>query len=163
MKIRTNLSRSEILKLENAGFQLPKKYRISPTRLSYTSAPPLDRFGVVVPPNPNSYPSSRQSKTMRRSTTGPSTKQIQMVTSARAIDATILKVTMIPRPGFGCVIMFQSKQTSTQSIYQLTISSMPGCNCPAFKNMISKFCRKQNLFLHCKHLYFIFVKVSNVD
>jgi hypothetical protein len=29
--------------------------------------------------------------------------------------------------------------------------------------MISKFGRKQNLFLHCKHLYFIFMMVSNVD
>jgi hypothetical protein len=79
------------------------------------------------------------------------------------MDITILKVTMIPRPGFSCVIMLQSKSTPIQSIYQLTVSSLPECNCPAFKGMISKFSRKQNLFLHCKHLYFIFVKVSNID
>jgi hypothetical protein len=29
--------------------------------------------------------------------------------------------------------------------------------------MISKFGRKQISFLHCKHLYLIFVKVSNID
>ena len=88
---------------------------------------------------------------------------MQMVASARAMDGTILKVTMIPRPGFGCVIMLQSKPAPTQSIYQLTVSSLPECNCPAFKDMISKFGRKRNSFLHCKHLYFIFVKVSNLD
>ena len=83
--------------------------------------------------------------------------------SARAMDGTILKVTITPRPGFGCVIMLQSKLAPTQPIFQLTVSTLPKCNCPAFKDMISKFGRKQNLFLHCKHLYFIFVKVSNAD
>ena len=41
VKIGTNLTRSEIVKLENAGFQLPQKERITPTRLFNTSAPPL--------------------------------------------------------------------------------------------------------------------------
>lgn len=163
VKIGTNLTRPEILKLENAGFQLPQKERIAPTRLFNSSAPPLDLSRVVVPSNPDSYPSSRQSKTTRRSATAPSTKQMQMVASARAMDGTILKVTMIPQPGFGCVIMLQSKPAPTQSIYQLTVSSLPECNCPAFIDMISKFGRKRNSFLHCKHLYFIFVKVSNAD
>ena len=33
----------------------------------------------------------------------------------------------------------------------------------AFKNMISKCGGKQDLILHCTYLYFIFVKVFNVD
>ena len=88
---------------------------------------------------------------------------MQMVTSARAMDETILKVTMIPRLRFGCVIVLQCKPAPTQSIYQLTVSSMPEYNCSAFKDMISKFGHKRNSFLHCKHLYFIFVKISNLD
>jgi hypothetical protein len=48
-------------------------------------------------------------------------------------------------------------------IYELIVSSLSECNCTALKDMISKFGRKQNSFLHCKHIYFIFVKVSNVD
>jgi hypothetical protein len=79
------------------------------------------------------------------------------------MDETISKVTMIPRLGFGCVFTLQSKLATTQSIYQLTLSSLSECNYPAFKDMISKFGRKQNAFLHCKHLYFIFIKVSNAD
>ena len=46
--------------------------------------------------------------------------------------------------------------------YTYTISLPTHC-CPTFKDMISKLIRKQNYFLHCKHLYFIFVKVSNLD
>jgi hypothetical protein len=74
VKIGTNLTRPEILKLENAGFQLPQKERITP-RLFNTSVTPLDLSGVDVPANPNSYPSSRQSKSTRRSATAPSTKK----------------------------------------------------------------------------------------
>jgi hypothetical protein len=163
IKIGTNLTRPKIVKLENAGFQLLQKERITSTRLFNTTAPPLDLSGVDVPTNPNSYPSSKQSKTTKRFATAPSTKQMQMVASARAMDGTILKVTMIPRPGFGCVLTLQSKPTPIQSIYQLTVSSLPECNCPAFKDMISNFGRKRNSFLHCKHLFFIFVKISNTD
>ena len=162
-KIGTNLTRAEILKLENGRFQRPQKARITPTRLFNTSAPPLDLFGVDVPANSDSYPSSRQSKAMRRYATAPSTKQIKMVAFAQAMDGTILKVTMIPRPGFGCVLTLQSKPAPTQFIYQLTVSSLAECICPAFKDMISKFGCKRNYFMHCKHMYFIFVKVSNAD
>ena len=70
---------------------------------------------------------------------------------------------MIPRLGFSCVIMFLSKLAPTRSIYQLTVRSMPENNHPAFKDMISKFGCKRNSFMHCKHLYFVFVKVFNVD
>jgi hypothetical protein len=59
VKLGTNLTNPEILKLENVGFQLLKKERITPTRLFNTSAPPLDLSGVDVLANPDSYPSSR--------------------------------------------------------------------------------------------------------
>ena len=140
--IGTNLSWPEILNLENAEFQLPKNKRITSTRLFNSSAPPLDLFGVDVPANPDSYPSSRQFKTTKQSATAPSTKQMQVLASARAMDETILKVTMISYLGFGCVIMLQSKSIPTLSIHQLIVNSMPERNCPAFKNMISKFGHK---------------------
>jgi hypothetical protein len=163
VKLGTNLTRLEIINLENAGFQLPEKERITPTRLFNNSAPPLDLSDVDVPPNPDFYPISRQSKSTRRSTHVPSAKQMQMVASAQVMQGTILKVTMIPRPGFGCVINLQSKPAPTQSIFQVIVSSLPECTCPAFKDMISKCFRKRNSFLHCKHLYFLFVKISKLD
>jgi MFS superfamily sulfate permease-like transporter len=123
VKIGTNLTHPEIVKLENAGFLLPQKERITSTRLFNISAPSLDLSGVDVIANPDSYHSSRQSKTTIRSATVPSTKQMQMVASTRAMDETILKVTMIPRPRFGCVLTLQSLQENRQTTTTLTTSN----------------------------------------
>ena len=86
-----------------------------------------------------------------------------MVASAEAMHGTILKLTMIPQPEFGCIITLQSKSEPQPPIYQVTVSSLPKCNCAYFLDMISKFGRKRNSYMNCKHLYYIFVKVSNLD
>ena len=163
VKVGTKLTRQEIDMLENAGFQLPQKERITPTHLFNTSAPPIDLSGVPVPSNPDSYPSVRKSKTVRRSTNQPSSKQMQVVGSAIAMQASILRVTMIPQLGFGCIVTLQSKPSPRNSTYQLTLSSLPDCTCPAFKETMSKFGRQGVPFKHCKHLYFILVNVCSLD
>lgn len=86
-----------------------------------------------------------------------------MVASIQTMDGSILKVIMIPCPGYGCVIMLQSKLAPIQLVYQLPVSSLSKCNCPAFKDLISKFGRNQNYFLHCGHFNFIFIKVCNIE
>ena len=80
-----------------------------------------------------------------------------------ALEASILKVTMIPQPGFGCIISLQSKPSPTDSVYQLTMRSYPDCTCPAFKETMSKFGRRGFAYKHCKHLYYILVKVCALD
>ena len=52
VKVGTNLTRQEIFNLENAGFQLPPKERITPTRLFTNSAPPLDMSQIRIPDSP---------------------------------------------------------------------------------------------------------------
>ena len=47
--------------------------------------------------------------------------------------------------------------------YLVTVSSLFKCNCANFLDMIFKFGRKQNSYLNCQHLYYIFMKVSNLD
>jgi hypothetical protein len=103
------------------------------------------------------------SKLVRRSSSAPSAKQRHMVASAEAMHGTILKLTMIPQLGFGCIITLQSKSKPQPPIYQVTVSSFPECNCAYFLDIISKFGRKQNSYINCKHMYYIFVKVSNLD
>jgi hypothetical protein len=159
----TKLTCPEIVALENAGFQLPSKERVTPTRFFKNSAPPLDLSRVGIPENPNYIPSRRKSKATRYSGTGPSTKRRENVGSARAMHGTILKLTMIPHPGFNCVMMLQSKPPPTDAVYQVTVSSHPECTCAAFKDMIIKFGSRRNSCLNCKHFYYIFVKVSNLD
>ena len=103
------------------------------------------------------------SKVIRRSSSAPSEKQRQMVASAEVIIGTVLKLIMIPQPGFGCIIALQSKSEPQPPIYQVTVSSLPECNCAYFLDMISKFGRTRNFYQNCKHFYYIFIKVSNFD
>ena len=109
VKIGTNLTRSEIFALENAGFQLPPKERITPTRLFTNSAPPLDMSRIHILEHPDFIPATRLSKVVRRSSSAASAKQRQMVAFVEAMHGTVMKLTMILQPGFGCIITLQSK------------------------------------------------------
>ena len=113
--------------------------------------------------NPQQYPRTRKSKSIRRSNSGPSSRQLLNINFAKAMQMSILKVTMISQPGLGCIITLQSKPPPTNCVYQLTISSYPNCTCPAFKEKMSKFGRRGVPFKYCKHLYYIFVKVCALD
>ena len=96
VKIGTNLTRSKIFALENAGFQLPPKERITPTRLFTNSALPLDMSGIRIPDNPDFIPPTRLCKVVQRSSSVPSAKHRQMVASDEAMHGTVMKLTMIP-------------------------------------------------------------------
>jgi hypothetical protein len=163
VKIGTNLTRSEIFALQNAGFQLPPKERITPIRLFTNSATPLDMSRTRVSDHPGFIPPTRLSKLVRRSSSAHLAKQREMVASVEAMHGIVLKLTMIPQPGFGCIITLQSKSEPQPPIYQVTVSSLQECNYAYFLKMISKFGCKQKFYINCKHLYCIFIKVSNLD
>ena len=141
IKIGTNLTRSEIVALENAEFQLPQRERVPLNRSFNNFALPMDFSSLQVPKNPDHFPVTKKSKYVRRSNIGPSSKQLLSINSAMTLEAFILKVTMIPQLGFGYIISLQSKPSPTDSMYQLTVSSYPDCTCPAFKETMFKFGR----------------------
>ena len=116
-----------------------------------------------MPENPYHFPRTRKSKSVQQFNTGPSSKQLLSINSAMALEASILKVSMIPQPEFGCIISLQSKPSLTDCVYQLTVSSYLDCTCQAFKEIISKFGRQGFPYKHCKHLYYIFVKVCALN
>ena len=163
VKIGTNLTHSEIIALENAGFQLPQRERV-PLNRSFNYFVLLVEFSSLqVPENPDHFPGTKKSKCVQQSNIGPSSKQLLSINSAMALEASILKVTMIPQPRFGCVISLQSKPSPTNSVYQLIVSSYPDYTCPTFKETMSKFGRRGFAYKHCKHLYYILVKVYALD
>ena len=55
VKIGTNLTGSEIKALENAGFQLLKRERITPSQFFGNSTLPVDFSTLQVLENPNQY------------------------------------------------------------------------------------------------------------
>ena len=163
VKIGTNLTCSEIVALENAGFQLPQRERVPLNQSFNNFALPVDFSSLQVPENPDHFPGTKKSKSVQQSNTGPSSKQLLSINSAMALEASILKVTMILQPGFGCIISLQSKPSPTDFVYQLTMSSYTDCTCLAFKETMSKFGRRGFAYKHCKHLYYILVKVYALD
>ena len=116
-----------------------------------------------MPENPDHFPKTRKSKSVQQSNIGLSSKQLLSINCTMALEASILKVTMIPQPRFGCIISLQSKPSPIDCVYQLTVSSYPDCTCPAFKETMSKFGRQGFAYKHCKHLYYIFAKVCALD
>ena len=110
------------------------KEHIAPTRLFTNSAPPMDVWnrysGISI-----LHPSDKIVQGCWRSSSAPSVKQRQMVASAEPMHGIVLKLTMIPQPGFGCIITLQSKSKLQPPIYQVTISSYPKCNCANFVDM----------------------------
>ena len=141
IKIGTNLTRSEIIALENARFQLLQKECVPLNRSFNNFALPVDFLSFQMLENPNHFPRTRKFKSVQRSNTGLSSKQLLSINLAMALEASILEVFMIPQSGFGCIISLQSKPSPTDSVYQLTMSSNSDCTCSAFKETMSKFGR----------------------
>ena len=96
VKIGTNLTRSKIVALENVGFQLPQRERVPLNRSFNNFVLSMDFSYLQVPENPDHFPKTRKSKSVRQSNAGPSSKQLLNINSALALEASILKVTMIP-------------------------------------------------------------------
>ena len=90
VKIGTNLTCSKIVALGNAGFQLPQRERV-PLNQSFNSfALPMDFLSLQVLENPNHFPGTRKSKSVRRSNVGLSSKRLLNINFAMALEASIL-------------------------------------------------------------------------
>jgi hypothetical protein len=108
VKIGTNLSKKEILDLENTGFQLPQRAVISPRRLFGSDKLPLNLASFPTPTSADDCPKTRSCKSIRRNNNAPSTKQANNYASALTLKGQICKVTMIPHPGYGCIVTLDS-------------------------------------------------------
>jgi hypothetical protein len=160
VKLGTNLKQCEILALEAAGFQLPQKVPVSPRRLFSTAPSPANLDSVPVPADADRYPGKREGKLVKRTATRPNPQQRLSMGSADSLKAQLRSVTMIPHPGHGCIIALDSMTPPDVTQYHITISSLPGCTCPAFKKTMTNF-RGRSQFSYCKHVYYIFLKVCH--
>lgn len=163
VKIGTNLLKKEILAFQNAGFQLPQRVAMSPRRLFGTRGISVDMNSLPTPEFADDYPKTRSGKSIRRNPKAPTTKQANNCASAITLQGRIKQVTMIPHPGFGCIVTFESGMIPNTHQYMITISLFPECSCPYFKEMLAKSLGKRGQWSHCKHLYYIFNVICNMD
>jgi hypothetical protein len=75
VKIDTNLSRKEILDLEQTGFQLSQRAIISPRRLFGMEELPSNLSSYPIPTSPEKHPKIRSGKNIRRIKNMPTIKQ----------------------------------------------------------------------------------------
>ena len=163
MKIGTNLSKKEVLDFENAGFRLPQRTPISPRRLFGDQGNSVDMSLYLTPDSPDEYPETRSRKTIRRNMKAPTTKHQNNSASAITLRCRIQQVTMIPHPGFGCIVTLESGVVPNSNRYILSTSSFPECSCPYFKEMLAKSLGKRGQWTQCKHLYYVFMITCNLD
>jgi hypothetical protein len=91
VKIGTNLSKKEILDLENTSFQLPQRVVISPRRLFGMDELPFDLTSFPTPASPNEFPKSRSGKSIRRNNNAPSTKQANNCASSLTLKVIFVR------------------------------------------------------------------------
>jgi hypothetical protein len=153
----TNLTRQEILLLQDAGFKLQERPSISPRHMFMLSnlfaAPFFDHPGL---PNPDIHPTTRNSKSIRRNVNAPTAEHRNKWENACNIKGTVLGVTILPFPGLGAIISLESGVEHDKKVYRITISHFHECTCPDFLNMAVVSIRKRAPYVNCKHLYYIF-------
>jgi hypothetical protein len=138
VKIGTNLSRKEIVDLEQASFQIPQRTVISPRRLFGMEELPSDLSSYPIPASPEKHPKIRSGKNIRRIKNAPTTKQANNCASSLILKGQIRKVTLIPHPGFGCIVILDSGVPPKVQQYLITIGSFPDCSYEYFKDMATK-------------------------
>jgi hypothetical protein len=125
VKIKTNLSTKEILDLESVGFQLPQRAVISPRRLFGMEELPFNLGSFFTPTFVDDCPKTRSGKSIRRNNNAPSTKQANNCASSLTLKGQIRKVTMIPHPGYGCIVTLDYGAPPKVQQYLITIGTFP--------------------------------------
>jgi hypothetical protein len=109
IKIGTNLSRKEILDLDNTSFQLPQCVVISSRRLFGMEELLFELSSYPIPTSPNDHPKTRSCKNIRRNKNAPTTKYTNNCTSSLILKNHLRHIKMIPHPGFGYIIILDSR------------------------------------------------------
>jgi hypothetical protein len=152
----------EILDLESAGLQLPQHAVISPRRLFGMEELPFNLASFSSPASPDEFPKTRSGKSIRRNNNILTTKQANNCASSLTLKGHIRKMTMIPHPGYGCIVILDSGAPPKVQQYLITIGTFPECFCEYFKDMATKSLGKRGGWASCKHLYFVFTIIGSL-
>jgi hypothetical protein len=123
---------------------------------------PFNLASFPTPASPDECPKTRLGKSIHRNNNAPSTKQANNCVSSLTLKDQIRKVTMIPHPGFGCIVTLDSGAPPKVQQYLITIGTFPECSCEYFKDMATKSLGKRGGWTSCKHLYFVFIVIGSL-
>jgi hypothetical protein len=86
---------------------------------------PFNLASFSTPVSPDEFPKTRSGKSIRRNNNAPTTKQANNCASSLTLKGHIHKVTMIPHPGFGCIVTLDSGAAPKIQQYLITIGTFP--------------------------------------
>ena len=154
----TNLTKEEILALEEGGFQLQTKdFDMSPRRLFQTSPAVVVTDNISPSPSDgDAHPTKRFGRTIRRLPNAPTVDHRNKWESARNVKATVKNVTPIPYPGYGRIITLDSGIYPKQKTYLVSLCDFLSCTCEDFVTMSSGALGKRKAWVNCKHLYYVY-------
>jgi hypothetical protein len=98
---------------------------------------PFDVASYPTPTCPDDHPKYK-GKNIRRNKKAPTTKHSNNCASTLTLKGCLRHVTMIPHPGFGCIVTLDLGVVPKIQQYMITIGSFPNCSCPYFKEMVTK-------------------------
>ena len=162
VKIGTNLSKKEILQLESAGFQLPQRAVISPRGLFGMEELPFSLASFPSPANADDFPKTKSGKSIPKNNNAPNIQHANNCAFNLTLNGQIRKVTMIPHPGYGCIVTLDSRALPKVQQYLITIGTFPECSYQNFKDMATKSLEKHGRWASCKHLYFVFTVIGSL-
>jgi hypothetical protein len=123
---------------------------------------PFNLASFSTPASADESPETRSDKSIHRNNNTPTTKQANNYASSLTLKGHIRKVTMIPHPGYGCIVTLDSRALSKVQQYLITIGTFPECACEYFKDMATKSLGKYGGWASCKHLYFVFTNIGSL-
>jgi hypothetical protein len=88
--------------------------------------------------SPDEFPKTRSGKSIRRNNNTPTTKQVNNCASSLTLKGQIRMVTMIPHPGYGCIIILDFGAPPKVQQYLITIGTFPEYSGEYFKDMATK-------------------------
>jgi hypothetical protein len=123
---------------------------------------PFNLASFPTPISANECPKTRSGKSIRMNNNAPTMKQANNCASSLTLKGQICKVTMIPHPGYGCIVTLNFGTPLKVQQYLITIGTFPECSCEYFKDMATKSLGKRGGWTSCKHLYFVFTVIGNL-
>jgi hypothetical protein len=124
---------------------------------------PLDFSSYPTLVSLDDHPKTRSGKNIQRNKNASTTKHTNNYASFPNLKGHLYQVTMIPHPGFGCIIMLDSGVPPKVQQYMITICFFPECSCHYFKDMATKALGKRGQWANYKHLYFVFIIIGSLD
>ena len=153
VKFGTNLTRKQVLKLENAGFQLQQQEALSPRQKFLTQMNiPIPRSRFHVPNDTEAHPSIRIGKKCCRSPHAPTANhKNRWISTGHMNGYHITGVIVVPHLGCGVGITIVNDKDKA---YLVSVTTFSQCTCEDFVGMSSKAASRK--WVPSKHLYYVF-------